>query len=252
MVRALIGTSGFSYDHWRGVFYPQGLSKNRWLGFYAQHFPTVELNVTFYRLPSESAFNGWKEQTPNDFRFALKGPRQITHVKKLKDVADQLAVFFARTSILGNKRSVVLWQLPPEWKLNIERLEEFSNSLEEYRVRSALELRNRSWFDARVYDILKSHNIAIALADHPFNVEGSSYDVQGKETIKVPQTADFAYIRAHGPSRMYASLYDKEAIRRYAKMIRYYLNKRMDVYAYFNNDLEGYALENARELLGML
>jgi uncharacterized protein YecE (DUF72 family) len=142
-----IGTSGFTYPHWRGVFYPEKLPQSKWLEYYAEFLPSLELNVTFYRLPAESAFESWYRRTPHHFTFALKGSRFITHVKRLKDPQEPLTLFFARSKKLKQKHRVTLWQFPPGFKVNKERIEKFVQSLREHsECLHAFEFRDQSWF----------------------------------------------------------------------------------------------------------
>lgn len=231
-----VGTSGYIYKHWgAGIFYPKGLPQNKWLEYYCQHMDSVELNVSFYRLPSLSAFRGWHKRTPNRFMFAVKGSRYITHIKRLKDPKPSLKLFFSRTKPLKKKLSVVLWQLAPQFKLNKERLEEFVETLVKVRpCRQVFEFRHPSWFCEEVYKILNKANIAICLADWP---ECS------KET---PDTADFVYIRRHGASgQLYSGCYSEEQLQQDAYLIR---QKKKTSYIYFNNDAHGWAIKNAIRL----
>ncbi|MGD8351743.1 MAG: DUF72 domain-containing protein, partial [Nitrospirota bacterium] len=167
MPDVLVGTSGFSYRHWRGTFYPEGLAQKNWLGYYCERFPTVELNVTFYRLPKEEAFRKWRSETPERFLFALKGSRFITHIKRLKDPADPLKTFMDRIRPLGPKIGVLLWQLPPNFKRDTERLKGFLKALRRYRRRSVVEFRNESWLEGEVFDLLKDEGVGLCMADWP-------------------------------------------------------------------------------------
>lgn len=238
MPRVYIGTSGYNYSHWAGgVFYPERLPQRKWLEYYSQFFDTVELNVTFYRLPKETAFSGWYERTPPKFRFALKGSRFITHVKKLKDPDEPLNLFLNRIALLKEKAKVILWQLPPGFKVNEERLAGFVSSLRVFsKIRHVLEFREESWICKDVFNILRDNNIAICMADWPpFNND-------------LPLTSDFVYIRRHGASGSYATSYSGKELERDAKRIKGWLKKGRDVYIYFNNDAYGYAVENAMTL----
>lgn len=224
--KAFVGTSGFMYRHWAGgVFYPPKLPQKKWLEFYAEHFRTVELNVAFYRLPSEDAFRSWYKRTPDNFSFALKGSRFITHVKRLKDCGEPLRLYFRRARLLREKLSVVLWQLPPRFKKDASRLSDFVRALKNYRsVRHAFEFRDATWFDAEVYELLGALDMAVCMADWP------CYGV------KVPETAGFAYLRRHGPrgDGLYAGCYSEEELRRDAQRIRQWLSEGRDVYVYFH------------------
>lgn len=240
VAKAFVGTSGFMYEHWGdGVFYPAGLSKSAWLEFYTEHFDTVELNVAFYRLPSEDAFRSWFRRTPDDFTFALKGSRFITHIKRLEDCRGPLKLYFKRARLLRDKLSVVLWQLPPRFKKDAPRLAGFVRALKGYRsTRHAFEFRDATWFDEEVYEILHGAGAALCMADWP------RYDV------KVPETADFVYLRRHGPEggRLYTGCYPRSDLQRDAQAIKRWLAGGTDVYIYFNNDELGWAVKNALDV----
>lgn len=238
-----IGTSGYAYKHWsRGIFYPEKLSQKNWLEFYTQHFKTVELNVTFYRLPAKSAFQGWERRTPQNFIFAVKGSRFITHAKRLRDVEDSLRILFDRAKSLNKKLSVVLWQLPPKFKVDVERLKTFLKYLGKYKyTRHAFEFRNESWFCPEVFQALKDVDISLCLADWPiFEVE-------------VPDTASFIYLRRHGAAgELYSGCYSETQLRKDARGIKKWQSQGKDVYIYFNNDAHGWAVKNALTLSRML
>ncbi|MFQ6093050.1 MAG: DUF72 domain-containing protein [bacterium] len=240
--RVLIGTSGFSYRHWADdVFYPSDIPQRQWLEYYSEHFPTVELNVSFYRLPTEKTFKGWLLKTPEDFTFALKGSRFITHVKKLTDCQEPLHIFFERVKILRGRCEVVLWQLPPGFKVDIERLRSFVRMLRKFRkVRHAFEFRNRTWFCDEVYSILGEQGHTVCGADWP-----------GLK-VEPPEDFSFIYIRRHGPGRLSGSSYSDEQLKTEAKKIRKWLGKKERVYVYFNNDFGGYAVRNAKALMDMV
>ena len=169
MGKILIGTSGYNYPHWGGgVFYPKKLPQRRWLEFYSREFNTVELNVTFYRLPQESAFLSWRKRTPDGFKFAVKGSRFITHVKRLKDPGQPLKLFFSRVKLLKEKLGPVLWQLPPSFKSNPKRLAGFLKALKKYKsIRQAFEFRNETWFSDEIFKMLKLENASLCSADFP-------------------------------------------------------------------------------------
>jgi uncharacterized protein YecE (DUF72 family) len=235
-----VGTSGYNYSHWRERFYPPGLPSQAWLGFYAERFNTVELNVTFYRQPRPRTFEGWRLATPADFRFAVKGHRLITHLRRLRDVADAVAVFFKGAAVLEEKLAVVLWQLPPGLRADPGLLSAFCALLKENpvaaRVRHAFEFRHRSWFAPATCDILTAGKFALCIADSP----------RWPRAEEV--TADFVYLRFHGGERLYRSRYALDELAGWARKIRAWLEEGRDVYAYFNNDAEGHALANAGEL----
>lgn len=234
-----IGCSGFLYDHWRGTFYPEDVTKNRWLPYYSKHFSTVELNVTFYRLPERETFAKWYRSTPDEFIFSLKGSRFITHVKKLKDCAEPIEAFFSRASVLKEKLGVVLWQFPPTFNLDLDRFKEFLEALEPYGTRNTFEFRNKTWMNKKVFTLLEKQNAAPCMADHP-------------EFLKdLPVTSDFIYIRRHGKEGSHTTSYSTEALKEDAKYVKSHLKKKSDIFVYFNNDAFGYAPLNAAELISL-
>ncbi len=238
MARYLIGTSGWHYEGWRGRFYPEDLSPKKWLSFYAEHFPTVELNNSFYHLPTEAAFRAWHDATPANFTFAVKASRFITHIKRLKDPAEPLSNFMSRAARLEDKLGPVLYQLPPGFHRDDARLAEF---LEKLPVgRHAIEFRHDSWFADEVYEMLRRRGAAFCIFDMP--------------GLKAPlvATADFAYVRFHGTGERYSGSYPDDLLAAWAENIRK-LAKGMDtVYIYFNNDVGGHALKNAMTLRDFL
>ncbi len=234
-----IGTSGWHYDHWKGIFYPDDLPKSRWLEFYARHFHTVELNNSFYRLPSEKAFSAWRDSAPDGFTFAVKASRYITHVKRLKDSPEPVNKFLARAENLKDKLGPVLYQLPPNFHRNDERLETFLSSLPA-GVRHVIEFRHRSWLEEEVFDMLRRHGAGICVFDLP--------DL----TCPPVATADFAYVRFHGSSGLYSSDYTDEELGSWADKISSLAADLKDVFIYFNNDVGGFALKNARTLESLL
>ncbi len=240
MARLWIGCSGFLYDDWKGTFYPENLPRKQWLPYYCRNFSTVELNVTFYGLPERETFAKWHMATPEDFLFALKGSRFITHVKKLKDCSEPIEVFFSRASLLKEKLGVILWQLPPSFAADLGRLREFLENLRQFNMRNAFEFRNKTWMNKKTYSALEKGNAALCMADHPDFLKN------------LPVTADFLYIRRHGAAANHATSYSTEFLKEDAKFIRAHLRKRQDVYLYFNNDAMGHAPKNALELLQLL
>jgi uncharacterized protein YecE (DUF72 family) len=243
MSKLLVGTSGYSYTHWSGgVFYPKGLTQNKWLEHYCKFFNTTELNVSFYRLPSVSAYKSWYRRTPKDFSFALKGSRYITHIRRLKDCEEPLKLFFDNAAQLSEKLVCVLWQIPPGLKKDIKLLEAFLRLLARVKVktRHSLEFRHDSWFHKEVYGLLRDHGINLCIAH-------SDRWPQVREV-----TADFLYLRFHGTGPLYSSNYSLKQLRDWARFARQYLQRNLDVLAYFNNDNKGYAIKNAlrfRELI---
>lgn len=233
--KTYIGTSGWQYKHWYEVFYPEDIKSDALLNFYAQHFETVELNASFYHLPKLSVFAGWYKKTPKDFLFSVKASRYITHIKKLRDIDEGWSRFIASAKGLKEKLGPILFQLPPFLKANKEVLEAALKVLPK-KYRYAFEFRQESWFTKEIYDILKKHNIALVIADSP------------AFPLRKEITADFIYLRFHGAKSLYGSKYTEEELKLWAKDIKVWLKQGKDVYAYFNNDAEGYAIENAREL----
>jgi uncharacterized protein YecE (DUF72 family) len=234
-----IGTSGWHYDHWRGRFYPVELPKARWLDFYAQRFLTVELNNSFYHLPSETAFTNWRQGSPPDFTFAVKASRFITHLKKLRNTEEALGRFLERARLLQEKLAVVLYQLPPNAVRNEMVLEEFLVILPK-DLRHAFEFRHPSWFCDGVYRLLTKYNAGFCVADMP------------GLACPVLATADFAYVRFHGTSAGYWGCYSTEQLQSWAQRIVQLGRNREAVFVYFNNDAEAFAVRNAAELTAFL
>ncbi|MCX7912022.1 MAG: DUF72 domain-containing protein [Dehalococcoidales bacterium] len=235
MVRYYIGTSGWHYDDWTGCFYPENLPKSRWLEFYARHFPTVELNNTFYRLPAENTFRKWYESSPVGFLFAVKVSRYITHIRRLKNCRQEISNFMSRAVVLREKLGVLLYQLPPGLHRDNSRLEEFLGFLPQ-GFRHAIEFRHHSWFHEETYALLRRHKVALCIFDMP------------GFTSPTAITADFGYVRFHGGESLYSSRYTEEAMKRWAETIAG-LGESLDtIYIYFNNDVAGYAVENAMML----
>jgi uncharacterized protein YecE (DUF72 family) len=235
-----IGTSGWHYPHWRVAFYPENLSAAKMLDFYVQHFDTVELNNTFYRLAPETAIEEWRTRTPPGFLFAAKGSRFLTHMKKLKDPESGIAKFFERVEGLGRKLGPVLFQLPPHWGVDTERLGTFLDALPRGH-RYAFELRDPSWHVPEVYRILRRYRVAFCI----FDIAGfhSGFEI----------TANFTYVRLHGPGGPYQGSYAREKLEAWAKTIREWQKELRAIYVYFDNDQAAYAVENAvalKKLLG--
>lgn len=244
MAKLFVGTSGYSYSHWEnGVFYPVGLPKNKELEYYAQHFDTVELNNPFYRLPSQETFENWERRVPENFIFAIKVSRFITHIKKLKDCQKPWQIFLERAVKLGKKLGPFLFQFPPNWKKNLERLKDFLEVLRKTNKshRYAFEFRHPSWFSKDIYSLLKKYkNASLCLADSPH------------WPLVEMVSGNFVYIRFHGGKILYTSDYSKRELREWLGKIKKYLKQELDVYCYFNNDAYGYATENAKTLTRFL
>ncbi|MFP3960424.1 MAG: DUF72 domain-containing protein [Spirochaetaceae bacterium] len=230
-----IGTSGWNYPHWRGTFYPPHLPPQRWLTYYCRRFDTVELNKSFYNLPSANQFAAWAEAVPAGFTFAVKANRYITHMKKLKDPAETSARLTERARLLGDRLGPVLFQLPPRWRVNTERLASFLAALPPQH-RYVFEFRDPSWMCPEVTRLLQEHGCAMCI-----------YELAGfRSPLEV--TADFAYVRLHGPGAAYEGSYDRETLAAWADWARRQHHAGIDVYIYFDNDQHGYAPANAAEL----
>jgi uncharacterized protein YecE (DUF72 family) len=231
-----IGTSGFHYAHWRGIFYPDDLPQKRWLARYAREFNTVELNNTFYRLPLPESFEVWRLQAPQGFDFALKFSRYGSHLMRLKNAPDSISRFCERAERLKERLGPILVQLPPNWNVNAQRLKEFLAAAPR-RHRWAIEFRDSRWLNDEVYGLLNHYNAALCIhdkiVDHPRQI-----------------TADWLYMRFHGGSDN--GNYSETELSSYSREIRAYLRSGLDVYAYFNNDWHGYALKNAAMLKALI
>ncbi len=287
MPNVFIGTSGFSYHHWRGNFYPQDLPQNEWFLYYTKYFDTVEINTTFYRQIKKETFIKWRKIAGQNFVFALKGNRFITHIKKLKNCQKEVERFFevakgletqvslfsktrAKVSVKSKQNThllselpirnintksklslttgqyfskrmsstslnVVLWQLPPGMAFDKFRLKKFLAILPE-TFRHAFEFRNKSWRTEEAFSLLRKFNAVVVFQDYP--------DWPMTEEV----TADFVYLRFHGRTSLYSSCYTKKELSLWAEKIKKWLGQGKDVYAYFNNDALGYAVENAQTL----
>jgi uncharacterized protein YecE (DUF72 family) len=237
--RVYIGTSGWHYPHWRGRFYPSDLTAARMLRYYADCFDTVEINNSFYRLPTRSALDGWCRDTPGSFRFAVKASRYITHNLKLKDPKQAKQKFLSQIESLGRRLGPILFQLPPNWKIHVERLDEFLHGLPR-RYRCTFEFRNPTWHVPEVYDTLRRHRAALCI-----------YEIAGFQG-PMEVTADFTYIRLHGPGDKYQGDYSESTLRTWAKRIQNWRKELTRVFVYFDNDQSGFAAKNALELKRML
>lgn len=232
--RLWVGTSGWHYDHWRGRFYPRALARRDWFSHYAAHFETVEINNTFYGLPGEGTFDAWRAAAPPGFLYALKFSRYATHLKHLKQPAPALRAFLTRARRLRDRLGPILVQLPPRWSPDLPRLAGFLAALPR-RQRFAVELRDPRWLTDATFALLRGHGAALcihdALDDHPREV-----------------TADFVYLRFHGPGVRYAGSYSPQRLAAEARRIRAWLRRGLDVHAYFNNDAGAHAVRNALAL----
>jgi len=234
-----LGTSGWSYKHWRGTFYPTGLKAKDEFDYYLEYFDSVEINNSFYKLPSAGTFDNWYNAAPDDFVYVVKASRFITHAKKLRDPQQSSNLFFDRVIHLREKLGAILFQLPPMFKANVERLDEFLGQLPK-GMRYVFEFRNTDWYNPEVYNVLRKHNTAFCI-----------YDLAGHQS-PMTVTADFVYWRLHGPGEKYQGSYSDDALTEIAKTCKNWL-KNKDVFVYFDNDEKGFAAFNAirlKELIG--
>ena len=236
---ARVGCSGWQYKHWRGDFYPADLPQRQWFERYASVFDTVEINNTFYRLPEESTFANWAERAPGGFLFAVKASRFLTHMKKLKDPEEPIDRFFSRARALRRHLGPVLYQLPPGWKLDHERLEHFLQVLPKH-VRHVLEFREPSWYSDDVYALLQRHRVGLCLHDMPGSATGRL------------RVGPFVYVRFHGASGKYGGSYSEDRLTVWADWLLGQMKGGADVYAYFNNDVGGHAPRDALTLRRLL
>jgi len=230
-----IGTSGWCYDSWEGIFYPQGLKRKEWLNFYSNHFDTVEINSSFYHLPKAATFSNWAEKTPDDFLFVIKASKYITHTKRLNNCSDAAARLVEVSSNLGKKLGMFLFQLPPNLKKDAARLKNFLKILPS-ACRYVFEFRDESWFCDDVYKVLEECNCGIVISDSP--------KFPRHEVI----TGGFCYIRMHGSTLLYSSKYTDKELKKIAELITGNYKNGISSYVYFNNDVCGYAVENAEYL----
>lgn len=237
MGKIYIGTSGYNYHHWKNVFYPVGTPQREWLLYYSQHFNSIEINATFYRDFEAKVFAKWYATTDNNFSFAIKGPRLITHLKRLVNVEDNLKNFINHALHLQKKLSCVLWQYPASFvnsANNFHKLKNFLLILPS-DAKNVFEFRHESWFSGKVYDLLNKYNAGLV-------INNSLYFPQ-QEII----TGNLVYIRFHGPQELYASEYRVKELENWANKILIW-QKKYDIFCYFNNDMGGYAVKNALEL----
>jgi len=232
---AHIGTSGWHYNHWKGCFYGADIKPEAMLGSYVQHFDTVEINNSFYRLPSKEAVKKWVTQTPSQFIFSVKASRYITHNRKLKEPKEILVRFLDMTKGFGKKLGPILFQLPPAWKVNEQRLKEFLIALPKRR-RYVFELRNPTWHTRRVLQILEQAGAAFCI-----------FELNGYRTAS-HLTSDFVYVRLHGPGKAYQGNYPKSVLANWARQVEAWAKDENDVFFYFDNDQGGYAAKNATTL----
>ncbi len=230
-----VGCSGWQYKHWRGDFYPAGLPQAQWFAHYARTFDTVEINNSFYRLPEGETFARWRAQASPGFLYAVKASRFLTHMKKLKDPEEPIFRFFDRADHLGPRFGPVLYQLPPRWPLNLERFEHFLAALPKRRWQ-AVEFRETSWYDERVFELLRRYKVALCL-----------HDMQGSATGTMI-VGPFIYVRFHHGTEKYGGRYEDDRLDDWAEWLAARSRDGLDVFAYFNNDVGGHAPRDALRL----
>lgn len=234
-----IGTSGWQYNHWRGVFYPADLKRQSWLEHYARHFDCVEVNSSFYGLPAADTITNWCERVPSSFIFSIKAPRRITHFKKLKNCDTELGDLFERLQAFGERLGPVLFQLPPRWRCNLHRLERFIGALPNDQ-QLVFEFRDPSWHNDDVYALLASRSAAFCI-----------FDIGGFTTPLV-DSANLVYVRLHGPSAAYAGNYRAPRLRTWVDRAQAWYRRRKHVFLFFDNDERGYAVKNGTRTIGLL
>jgi uncharacterized protein YecE (DUF72 family) len=232
-----VGTSGWVYNDWVGIFYPEDLPSKERLRFFSKHFRTAEVNYSFYHLPKPTTYENWYNQTPEKFEFAVKASRFITHIKRLKEAKTAWTKFLGNALYLKEKLGPILFQLPPSFRATVENvmtLKEFLKALDTKHLRSAFEFRHESWCEDKVYEILQKNNVARVIADSPRYPKAESV------------TCDFVYIRMHGAEKLFSSRYNLQEIERLGQKVKGWRLNGLDVYVYFNNDYHEFAIENAR------
>lgn len=234
-----MGTSGWYYDHWDGVFYPNEIKSPARLNYYASTFNTVEVNSTFYHTPKESVVKQWAKQVPVGFIFSVKASGYITHRKRLNDCEESISFFFKRIKHLKKHLGPILFQLPPSFKKNLDRLIEFVQHLES-SYRYVFEFRHSSWYEKDVYDLLKKNDIALCITD------------LGGKLSPCVTTTDFSYLRLHGPKKAYQGSYGTRKLKEWKERILGFLKDKISVYCYFDNDEKAFAIKDAQELKSLI
>ena len=238
--KAYIGTSGWIYKHWKDSWYKDVRPKD-WLKYMTERFTALEANGTFYHLPKKETFEAWREATPKDFRFAIKAHRYLTHRKKLKEISEGIERQKKACEGLGEKLAAVVWQLPANFKANLERLEHFLTELKEWsETRHAIEFRNKTWFTKETVEMLEQSGVAVCISDAP------------KWPIWEIVTTDFVYVRLHGHTHLYASKYSDEQLEIWARKVKKWMRGGCDVHVYFDNDWRANAPYNAERLLNFV
>jgi uncharacterized protein YecE (DUF72 family) len=239
MTQWFIGCSGFHYKHWKGIFYPEKLAQNKWFDFYCEHFKTLELNVTFYRFPQLSFLQTWYNKSPADFKFAVKAPRAITHYKKFNDTERMISDFYNTIEEgLKKKLGCVLFQMPPRFDYNEERLQKIIDSLDN-SFDNVLEFRHVSWWNAEVYSKLAKNKITFCGMSHPELPEN------------IIQNTSVLYYRMHGVPNLYQSPYKISALKKIINEIES-SGKTKKAFIYFNNDIDVSAVKNAKEMIELV
>ena len=228
-----VGTSGYNYPEWKGTFYPPDLAAAKFLPYYAERFPTVEINYTFYRAPTEKILEGWSAATPDRFKLTLKAPRRITHDARLRDCGDKVRQFLETSAVLGPKLGVLLFQLPPNLKVDLPLFDAFLETFPP-RVRAAFEFRHASWFSSEVFDRLRARDLALCIADSE------------KLSTPVEMTASYAYFRLRDEG------YTPPAIERWAGVVGQCAEGREDVFVYFKHEESGKGPEFGQALMAHL
>jgi uncharacterized protein YecE (DUF72 family) len=238
-----VGTSGWSYKHWQGLFYPENIKQDKYLEYYLTRFSCVELNSSFYHLPRETTIRGWMDRTPETFRFCPKLSRFITHRKRLADSHEPLERFIDLFSEMKARMGPVLIQLPPGLKYDHSLVADFVHILSEqyHDYRFAMEVRHKSWIQDEFFHLLSQHGISFVIAD-------SDQRFPYHEVV----TANFVYLRFHGPAELYASDYPAAVLYGYAEKISKWLEEGLSVWVFFNNDFGGYAVKNAMNIIEMV
>jgi uncharacterized protein YecE (DUF72 family) len=240
-----IGTSGWVYTDWQARFYPAKLPSKKRLNFYSCHFETTEVNYSFYHIPRPETYRNWATQVPEKFLFAVKTHRSITHIRRLKNIADIWQKFLRNTLELGAKLGPILFQLPPSLQADTSLLEFLLSGIckkaPTSELRLAIEFRHASWFEPGILDLMRAHGTCLVIA------HSERYPLAPNEA-----TADFVYIRLHGPGQLFASTYSPQELASWAQIILSWAKKGKTVFVYFNNDFHAAAVKNARTLLSML
>ena len=234
-----IGTSGWHYQHWKGPFYPEELSDKFLFKHYIKFFHTAEINNTFYQVPEQKTFAHWRDSAPDGFLFSIKASRYITHMKKLKDPDEPISNFISGVTALDEKLGPILFQLPPKWNFNLERLKSFLNALPR-GYKYAFEFRDPSWFGNQTEEALAEKGAAFCI-----------YDFEQRQSPR-SVTADFIYIRLHGPDGAYKGRYEDKALSDWAEAFSSWTDSGKEIFCYFDNDEKGYAAQNALKLKELL